>query len=148
MTLSILSEKMRKIQQDACKLLAQTSVSVRELAQFVGKATATMRALPLAPLHYRALQSLMNSVHPMGYTQEGMNGKFNTLVQLNPMNKANLLWWQSLDRKLLSNPIAPTVPSVTIEPDASNKGWGAVLNGQEVFGQQRRGNTTSITWIC
>ena len=134
MTLSITSEKMRKIQQDARRLLAQTSVSVRELAQFVGKATATMRALPLAPLRYRAIQSLMNSVHPMGYTQEGMNLKFNTLVQLNTMSKADLLWWQSQDRKLLSNPIAPTVPSVTIESDASNMGWGAVLNGQTPTG--------------
>jgi len=34
---------MKKIQQDACRLLAQTSVSVRELAQSIGK------ALPLAP---------------------------------------------------------------------------------------------------
>jgi len=33
-TLSIPSEKMRKIQQDARKLLAQTSVSVRKIAQF------------------------------------------------------------------------------------------------------------------
>jgi len=66
----------------------------------------------------------------MCYTQEGMNNKFNTLVQLNPMSKADLSWWQSLDRKLLSNPIAQIVPSVTIESDASNKGWGAVLDGQ------------------
>ena len=103
-------------------------MSVREIAQFAGKAIATIRASPIAPLHYRALQSLMNSVHPVGYTQKGMNAKFNTIVQLDPMSKADLLWWQSLDRKL--KPIVPTVPSVTIESDASNKGWGAVLNGQ------------------
>ena len=71
MLLSIPQEKMRKIQQDARRLLAQTSVSVREISQFVGKATATMRALPLAPLHYRALQSLMNSVHLTNHTQRG-----------------------------------------------------------------------------
>jgi len=67
----------------------------------IGKATASTQALPLALFHYRALQSLMNFVHPMSYTQEGMKNKFNTLVQLN--RKANLSWWQSLDRKLLSN---------------------------------------------
>ena len=42
MTLSIPQEKMRKIQQDARRLMTKPSLSVRELAQFVGKATATM----------------------------------------------------------------------------------------------------------
>jgi len=39
---------------------------MREVAQFVGKASATIQALPTAPLHYRALQFMMNSVHPAG----------------------------------------------------------------------------------
>jgi len=33
-----------------------------------------------------------------------------------------------VDRKLLSNPIAPSVPSVAIEANRSSKGWGSVLN--------------------
>ena len=149
MTPSITSKKMRKIQQDTCKLLAPTSVSVREIAQFVAKATATIQALLLAPLHYRVLQSLMNAVHPVGYTQKGMNGKSNTKVQLNPLSKADLLWWQSLDRKLLSNSIAPTVPSVAIESDASIRAglqYSMARLKQEVSGQQRRRATTSTTW--
>ena len=59
-----LLEKLRKIHQDAPHLLHQTTVSVRELARFVGKTSATTRAIQAAPLHYRALQSLMNSVLP------------------------------------------------------------------------------------
>ena len=125
-------EKMRKIQQDACRLLTKSQVSVRELAQFVGKATATIRALPTAPLHYRAQQFLMNSVHPTeDNLQEGVTTtKFNTVVQLNLTSKSDLQWWISLDRKSLSTPITFPAPSGTIESDASNKGWGAVLNGQ------------------
>jgi len=81
MTLSIPQEKMRKIQQDARRLLTKSQVSVRELAQFVGKATATILALPTATLHYRALQFLMNSVHPTeDDLQEGVTTKFNTVV--------------------------------------------------------------------
>ena len=79
------------------------------------------------------LQSTTVSVH-LGNTQKGMNAKFNTIVQLDPMSKADPLWWQSLNRKLLSNPIVPTVPSATTESDASNKGWGAVLNSQTQTG--------------
>ena len=84
MQLSLPQEKMRKIQQDANRLLAQQSVSVRWIAQFVGKTTATFQALPTAPLHYRALQFLMNSVAPVNYTQEGSIDKFNIMVQLDP----------------------------------------------------------------
>jgi len=73
MTLSIPQEKPRKIQQDARRLLTKSQVSVRELAQFMGKVTATTRALPTAPLNYRALQFLMNSVHPIeDQSQEGV----------------------------------------------------------------------------
>ena len=121
---------MRKIQQDACRLLTKSILTVREVVQFMGKASATIRALPTAPLHHRTLQFLMNSIHlPENYSQ-GVDSKFNTVVQLHLMSKSNLSWWISLDRKSLSTPIAHPAPFVTIESDASNKGWGAVLNGQ------------------
>ena len=134
MQISLPQERMRKIQQDSNQLLAQQSVSVQQIAQFVGRATATLRALPTAPLHYRALQFQMNSVAPADYTQEGTADKFNTIVQLNPKSKADLTWWSSLNRKDSSTPVVPPAPAVTIESDASNKGWGAVLEGQTQTG--------------
>ena len=134
MQISLPQEKMRKIQQDSNRLLAQQSVSVRQIAQFVGKTAATLRALPTAPLHYRALQFLMNSVAPVDYTQEGTVDKFNTIVQLDPESKTDLAWWSSLNRKDISTPVVPPAPSVTIESDASNKGWGAVLKGHTQTG--------------
>jgi len=147
MTLSIPQEKMRKIQQDARRVMGKTSVSVRELAQFVGKATATVRAILTAPLYYTALQFLMNSVFPEDQVQEGMTSKFNTVVQLDPMSKADLSWWISLDRKFLSTPIVLPVPSVTMESDED---WGAVLNGQSqtgAFGQCKNRNIISTTVV-
>ena len=72
----------------------------------------------------------MNSVAPVIYPQEGTIDKFSIMVQLDPGSKADLAWWSSLDRKKLSTPVIPPIPSVTIESDASNKGWGAVLEGQ------------------
>ena len=77
-----------KIQLDGCRLPA----SVR---QFVGKATATIQALPLA-------------------SQEGYEWEIQYCG-----TAANLSWLLSLDKKLLSSLIALTVPSVTPESDAS-----------------------------
>ena len=100
----------------------------------MGKTTATLQALPTAPLHYRALQFLMNLVAPVNYIQEGTTDKFNTIVQLDPESKADLTWWSSLNRKDLSTPVIPPAPLLTIESDASNKGWGAVLERQTQTG--------------
>ena len=68
-------------------MLGKESVSVREIARFVGKTTATVRAIPLAPLHYRALQLLMNSVLPRNFSQEEIFTKYDTLVSLIPARK-------------------------------------------------------------
>ena len=134
MRLSIPSEKLRKIQQDAWHLRDRESVSVREIARFVGKATATMRAIPLAPLHYRALQLLMNSVLPLNYTQEKISTKYETVVTLTPASKKDLEWWIDLKKAPLGAPVYHPDPTITIHSDASNKGWGAVLNGQSQTG--------------
>ena len=40
--ISVPKEKLHKINQDAYRLLHQTTVSVRELARFVGKAVAAV----------------------------------------------------------------------------------------------------------
>ena len=130
MRLLIPSEKLRKIQQDARHLQDRESVSVREIARFVGKATATMIANPLTPLHYRALQLLMNSVLPLNYTQEEISTKYETVVTLTPASKKDLERWIDLKKAPLEAPVYHPDPTITIHSDASNKGWGAVLNGQ------------------
>ena len=98
MRLSIPSEKLRKIQQGTNHMLDQESVSVREITKFVGKTTAMMRTIPLAPLHYRALQLLMNSVLPLNYNHEEIFTKYEILVTLTPASKPDLEWWIGLKK--------------------------------------------------
>ena len=144
MKLSIPSEKFRKIQQDARRMLDQESVSVREIARFVCKTTATTRAILLAPLHYRALQMLMNSVLPLNYTQEEISIKYETVVSLTPASRADLEWWITFENVPLGAPVCPPDPTIIVHSDASNKGWGAVLNSQSQTGGSmvlRRGNS-------
>ena len=57
------------------------------------KAVATLRGITLAPLHYQALQMLMNSVLPLNYTQEEVNKKYETVLTLTAACKADLTWW-------------------------------------------------------
>ena len=115
-------------------MMQQASVSVREIAQFVGKTTATMRAIPLAPLHYRALQMQMNSVLPLNYSQEEISNKYNTVLSLTSASKEDLQWWLTNTTAPMGAPVCPSEPSITVHSDASNQGWGAVLNGQSQTG--------------
>ena len=121
------AEKLRKIQQLALHLLCQQTVSIRELARFVGKTSASQRAVWQAPLHYRALQFLINFVVLTDQSQqEGSDAKFNTNLRLTKEAKADLMWWSSLDRKIpWQSPLYPKLPSMTIESDTSNMGWKA-----------------------
>ena len=139
MNLSIPSEKMWKIRQDARRMLDCPQVTVREVARFVGKAVDTLRAIPLAPLHYRALQMLMNSVLPLNYTQEEVNNE--TFLTLTTACKADLTWWVSLEQSHLGTPVCPPCPTVMVHSDASNEGWGEFSMGkrrQEVSGHWRK----------
>ena len=122
------TEKLRKIQQLAQHLLHQQTVSVRDIARFVGKASASTRAVWQAPLHFRALQFAMNSVTLENHHTEAeqLARKFSTNLVLNRQAKDDLQWWAALDRKVsLQSPLLPRVPTMIIESDASNVGWGA-----------------------
>jgi len=122
------TEKLRKIQQLAQHLLHQPSVSVRDLARFVGKTSASTRAIWQAPLHFRALQFLINSVSLESHPMETMNvtNKFNTNLALTKEARDDLKWWCALDRKVqMQSSLQPQIPTMTIESDASNLGWGA-----------------------
>jgi len=63
---------LRKIKQNARRLLGQISVSIREITQFVAKTTAAIR---LAPLNYRALQEMLNF---WNYSQEEITNNTDT----------------------------------------------------------------------
>ena len=57
LVISVPKEKLCKISQDAYRLLHQMTVSVRELARFVGKGVATVRGISVAPLDQPLLMS-------------------------------------------------------------------------------------------
>ena len=117
-------------------------MSVRKLAKFVGKTTATVKALPTVPLHYRALKRLMRSVSPKVSQSvchhSEMTAKFSMQVQLLPNARANLTWWVELTLEKMGTAIIPPTPTLVLESDVSNMGWGATI------GQERTGRLWSL----
>ena len=110
------TEKMRKIQQNARTLMYQQQVSIRDIARFVGKASASARAIWQAPLHYRALQYMMNSVAPMDQSLATRMTKFSVNLNLTEGAKMDLSWWISLNRDSMTvSPLVPLTPDITIK---------------------------------
>ena len=89
---------------------------ISDLARFIGKTSASVREIQVAPLHNRALQRLMN------IDQSPSVEKFSTRVQLLPEAKADLMLWSELSPQSNGAPMIPAPASLVIESDASNMG--------------------------
>ncbi|XP_065895876.1 uncharacterized protein [Dysidea avara] len=132
-------EKMRKIQQDARTLIQCQSVSIRDLARFVGKVSASTKAIWQAPLHCRALQTMINSVNEEDHSLVSRVSRFNVNLQLTTQAMRDLHWWIALDRgSLMVSTLLPRTPDLITESDASNMGWGARQGEIRTGGQWSR----------
>ena len=127
-------DKMKKLEQKAQSLLTHKSVSVRELASFIGKASASSRAIQIAPLHYRALQRMVNTVIPFFQSQEEIQRKYSTVLSLTAGAQEDLTWWTNQAAKSCIALIQPRIPTLMIESDASNMGWGAACQNERTGG--------------
>jgi len=133
-------------------MLLQESVSVREIAWFVGEDNCYLRAIPLVPLHYRALQMQMNSILSLNYNQEEISDKYNMVLPLNVASKEDLRC-QQRGSEMVGKPLndsngntdSPTRPINNSTLRCIQPGLGS---SAEWSGHRRRQLTTSTTWSC
>ena len=121
-------KRVKQIKNECKKILQKDQVTVRELARVVGVlATSHLAVLP-APLHYRALQAQKNEGlhHPLSY---------GSTVVLNAKSQENLKWWIKHLSGVNGRPIHQAPPTMIIESDASNTGWGARCGSLRTRGQ-------------
>ena len=94
-----------------------------------------------------------NEFHPSSELQSGGNFKqiqHNAITEPSQQGRPGMVAIPSISNWSTS---VPTRPLITVHSDASNQGWGAVLNGQSHTGDVqydllRRQLTTSTTWSC
>ncbi len=127
MQLSLSLEKMEAIKQACANLLQHKTVTVRELAEVVGKLSATMQAVLTAPLHYRRLQMLK--------TRALLQQKsYSAMVTLTKEAQEELHWWIHYLQDWNCRAIISPGLDMVVETDASKTGWGAVCQSTEVSG--------------
>ena len=91
---------------------------------FPGQNNSDCQSNQVAPLHFRSLQRMVNSVFPIDVTLDQIREKYNTLLPLSAEAQQELQWWY--EEVMLHNeaPIQPPTPDWRIETDALN--WGGV----------------------
>ncbi|XP_070570048.1 uncharacterized protein [Ptychodera flava] len=114
--------KILQIINQCANLAHKTLVSVRELAQIIGRMTASVAAIIPAPLQCRYLQ--------MTRTRSLIHNKsYETLVTLSPECKTELQWWCHHLRDFNGKAIICPCPDLMITSDASKKRVGGTLPG-------------------
>ena len=123
-------EKVQKIIDFANFLLDTSSLTVRQLASFIGLIINTFFAVLEAPLHYRNLERDKILGLKVG-------GNFDTTITLSDQAKQELLWWKINVQQKNGKRIRPCKIEFVCKTDASSFGWGSydVDSGKEANGR-------------
>jgi len=128
MTLKVPADKKENMLSSIRSLLRKPSISLRDLAQIIGKLQSCRRAVLPAPLHYRALQHL--KIRALAKLKN-----YDARVNLDQQSRVDLEWWIRHLPTVAPRPICPSQPSVIIESDAaSTVGWGAHMGEHSIRG--------------
>ena len=120
--LKLPGEKIKKIRAESRKLLSTERTTALMLSRLLGRMNAATQAVSMAPLFYRNLQSCLREA--LLDSQD-----YSTTVNLTPEAREELSWWEEHFTHWNGRSLIQHNPTMTIETDASTKGWGAVCEG-------------------
>ena len=114
-----------------------------------GESLSLSKSYLAGPLHYRALQHMMNSVTPMDQPLALRTTKFNVKLNLTEGAKMDLSWWISLSQNsMMVSPLLPHTPDMTIESDTPNTGWRARQGEVQTGGMwSKKGSLNHIYYL-
>ena len=104
-------------------------MQIETLAQFIGTLVATKPAVPLGPLHFRALQ------HVKSQALNHQAATYQSWAHLSKEAQKDLRWWRTQLPSHHSTSILRSEASIVMESNASNSGWGAACQGIRTGGR-------------
>mgnify|MGYP002804123102 FL=1 len=127
MIITLTNEKAHKLRNKCMNLRGQVSPTIRAVASVIGKIVSGFPGVMYGPLHYRHLE------HDKTTALHRKHWNFDKHMDLTPPAVAELDWW--ISNVLASkNVLARDHPSSTLITDASNEGWGAVVEQSSTGG--------------
>ena len=130
MTVTLPKEKVANIVQACSELQNMTFAKIRQVARVLGLMVSTFSAVEFAPLHYRVIE------RQKILSLQNMKGDFDSWMNVCKGIKNELQWWiDNLGHQ--KRRLIHANPSLVITCDASNDGWGAVCEQNEIGGRWR-----------
>lgn len=133
MTVSLTTEKEKKLKHLITQLLSIRKPTIRFVAKVVGTLVSSFPAVKYAPLHYRHIEKVKSEALALN------KGDFEAHCCLTPEAISDLTWWKSA---ILINWIHTPPITLELETDActgdsstnSSGGWGATCKGEKCGG--------------
>ena len=118
MSVKLPNDKVQDIKEACSNLIRDDCPTIRRVAQVIGKLIAAMPAMQYGTLHYRILEK--EKIQAL----KSNRGHFDRRMRLTEEAMEELHWWlDNIDRN--QKPLVQQKPHLTIQTDASGKGWGA-----------------------
>ena len=129
-SIALPEEQILRLQSECRTMLASQTTTLGALSSLLGRMSHAARTgVWIAPLHYRALQRQQASLfHRVGWRP-------NSPLPLTSSALEDLTWWLSPTLHLHNRQdISPPTFDLTVQTDASLRGWGATCNGKTTGG--------------
>lgn len=126
MTVYLTPEKASQIGSKCKDLLKKATLSIRELAELVGRMVGSFPGVEYGRLYYRRLDNEKSAALALS------RGNFEATIVLSDSARDDITWWIDNVHSAYK-PVSHGNPSVTLQSDACLTGWGGV-HGTESTG--------------
>ena len=124
MKIALPTNKAQRVQTTCHTLASQSQALIHQVARVIGLLVSSFPAVPLGKLHYHQLEA--DKIQGLRLHR----GNFDAHMSLLPLALQEFAWWQAnvchQSWPLLLSPITRTICS-----DASDYGWGAIIEGTD-----------------
>ena len=127
MTVSVTTEKKKKLVKLCKDVLDRHKVAIRKVASLLGKFTSCFIAVPCGKLHYRALERDKTEALAR------VGGDYDKKFYISSRAREEIEWWMHNIMDAAA-PIVRPNPTITIKTDACLIGWGACLEDSRTGG--------------
>lgn len=121
--LKVPKTRIKKIRSDICRALSKETILARTLARIIGQCVATTKAVLPGKLKLRSAYRLPHT-----------KSSWDSLLPWSAAAKSDFLWWIDAFDNWNGCILLPKPIDAQLITDASQVGWGAILNDKEAQG--------------
>lgn len=140
MSISVPSEKVRKLKAELRRAMSATKIKMRKLAALAGLLTATAAGFEPCYIHQRYIQANIILFQRRGLT-------WDQSIPILKRSRTEIQWWLEKLEKLNGRSLLETESQISVFTDASLSGWGYCsdsFSGAGFWNEKDRGESSNF----